>query len=176
MHRVCSEHLMLDVSAFCLSTIEGPMPLLCHLYLVLNEAKPPVIAFRKIPLLRTVALDVPATGAIILSWTQLTSLTSYAAYPEDRAIMQHTSNLIHCDLRLFFDYHVSEHPGPDMMLPQLKSLALNIQSGRRIISRLLLPLPQNHEAISWAKRIWIARILYIQVRLQATHSAHQCPG
>jgi hypothetical protein len=58
-----------------------------------------------------------------LPWAQLTSLTLIDVFPEQCApILQHRSNLVHCELELIEDF---AGVIPDTSLLSLRSLALN---------------------------------------------------
>ncbi|KAJ7834302.1 hypothetical protein B0H13DRAFT_2678693 [Mycena leptocephala] len=127
-HRARWEHLELeDTSLACLPIIDGPMPLLRHLNLSLYHSftdAPEVFAFRDAPLLRTVVLSPDAASSVILPWAQLTSLTLFNVYPRVCVpILQQTSNLVRCELEVWFDSDNHEH-GPDITLRYLESLTL----------------------------------------------------
>ncbi|KAJ7918139.1 hypothetical protein B0H13DRAFT_1993508, partial [Mycena leptocephala] len=77
------------------------------------------------PLLRTVILN-GATSKIILPWAQLTSLTLTSVFPHEcLPILQKTSTLVHCDLRLF----AWPYDHTNITLPYLESLALECLLG-----------------------------------------------
>jgi hypothetical protein len=80
-----------------------------------------ITAFSSAPLLRTAILNSGSVSNIILPWAQLTLLTLKWVYPNEcLSILQKTSNLVHCDLRL----PVSPYDPNDIILPYLKSWAL----------------------------------------------------
>jgi hypothetical protein len=103
-HRARWEHLELDnLSPSHLPILKGSMPLLRHLYLVLDHfPAPDVLAFREVPLLRTVLLNDVAALSVILPWAQLTSLTLINVHPRACApILQQTSSLVQCELQVY---------------------------------------------------------------------------
>ncbi|KAJ7915463.1 hypothetical protein B0H13DRAFT_940370 [Mycena leptocephala] len=133
-HRTRWEHLTLDISPTLLPTIEGPMPLLRHLALTLDyyaaSAKAMnAVAFRELPLLRTVVLDSVAASHVILPWVQLTSLTLNRIYPDEcTPLLKQTTNLVNCTLGLYFSpKRFYDHGGQpaDVELRYLESLVLN---------------------------------------------------
>jgi hypothetical protein len=124
-HRARWEYLELYLRPSYLPIINGPVPLLRHLDLFLDD---PVVAtdiltFREVPLLRTAVLNDAAASSVILPWAQLTSLALINFYPRACApIVQQTSNLVRCALRV---YSGNTQPGPDIPLPYLESLDIN---------------------------------------------------
>ncbi|KAJ7808760.1 hypothetical protein B0H13DRAFT_1928275 [Mycena leptocephala] len=129
-HRARWEHLELEgLSPSHLPIIEGPMPLLRHLSLGLDEyPATDVLAFRDAPLLRSVILDAAAVTSIMLPWAQLTSLTLRGVYSrESFLVLQKTSNLVRCELRVL-DSGDHEHE-PDITLPYLESLVISSLDG-----------------------------------------------
>ncbi|KAJ6589360.1 hypothetical protein B0H19DRAFT_1103680 [Mycena capillaripes] len=118
------EYLKLCLSPSDLRAIEGPMPLLRHLSLVLQDYFGNKPASFDVPLLRTVVLNDQAALGVILPWAQLTSLTLKHVYPHECVpILQQTSNLLHCELELFA-FGGDGHPFPDIPFPRLESLVL----------------------------------------------------
>ncbi|KAJ7932351.1 hypothetical protein B0H13DRAFT_1701263 [Mycena leptocephala] len=124
-HRARWEHLDLYLAPFHLPIIDGPMPLLRHLHLSLDEfPATDVLTFRDTPLLRSVILNVISLK-VILPWAQLTSLTLLDVYPGACVpVLQKTSNLTRCELEVFFDRE-NDRPGPDITLPYLESLSID---------------------------------------------------
>ncbi|KAJ7834297.1 hypothetical protein B0H13DRAFT_223461 [Mycena leptocephala] len=125
-HRARWEHLELEgLSPSHRPIIEGPMPLLRHLRLAyIKYPATDVLAFRDVPLLRSVILDAEAVPSIMLPWAQLTSLTLLSVYPREYVpVLQKTLNLVHCELEVCFDGD-NNQPGPDIALPCLESLAI----------------------------------------------------
>ena len=104
LHCARWEYLDLYLSPSQLLTIEGPMPLLRHLRLVLEEDPTVVVdAFRELPLLCTVILDTAVAADIVLPWAQLTSLTLHHVYLEQCVpMLQQTSTLVHCEMEIYF--------------------------------------------------------------------------
>jgi hypothetical protein len=125
-HCAYWEHLKVEASF--LPAIEVRMPFLRHLDLSLPH-RPLVHAiptFTETTLLRTVILNGSASK-IILPWAQLTSLTLTSIFPHDcLPILQKTSTLVHCDLRLFS----WPYDRIDITLPYLESLALGFPLGQ----------------------------------------------
>ncbi|KAJ7215131.1 hypothetical protein B0H12DRAFT_1154905 [Mycena haematopus] len=126
-YRARLEHLGYNrVSHSQLRSIEGPMPLLRSLDLALHgqDGRPNTkISFLEAPLLRTVLLNAYAVEIIMLPWAQLTSLALHGIFPEECVpILQHTSNLVHCELALLEDS--DDENVPDVTLPFLESLTL----------------------------------------------------
>ncbi|KAJ7908967.1 hypothetical protein B0H13DRAFT_2494530 [Mycena leptocephala] len=123
-HRARLERLTLYLSPSYLPTIEGPMPLLRQLDVVVDYTASVVVTFRELPLLRTVILNGPATLCVILPWAQLTCLMLVNVSPEHcTSTLQQTPNLVQCDLGVCFEPG-SHHPGPDISLPRLESFQL----------------------------------------------------
>jgi hypothetical protein len=125
-HRSRWEYLDLYLSPFHLPIIDGPMPLLQHLRLTLSEnPATDVLAFRDVSLLRSVILNGLSLH-VILPWGQLTSLTLAIVDPRDCfPILQQTSNLVRCVLKLEAMYGGNDQPGPDITLPYLESLSID---------------------------------------------------
>ncbi|KAJ7871603.1 hypothetical protein B0H13DRAFT_2554396, partial [Mycena leptocephala] len=125
-HRARWEYLELYLPPSHLPIINGPMPLLRHLDLFLNDpvVATEVLALREVPLLRTAVLNNAAASSVILPWAQLTSLTLINVYLHTCVpILQQTSNLVRCELVVCYDSDNHKH-GPDITLPYLESLTL----------------------------------------------------
>jgi hypothetical protein len=137
------EYLKLRLSPTNLSPIQSSLPLLRHLDFVLspfdadsNPNIPIVFASGELPLLRTVILNDIAALSVTLPWVQLTSLTLTSVYVNECVpLLQQTSNLVHCELELYWD---SDDDEPEIVLPCLESLTLNdpYPTGRRHINYL----------------------------------------
>ncbi|KAJ7850434.1 hypothetical protein B0H13DRAFT_1905670 [Mycena leptocephala] len=112
---------------------ERPMPLLRHLDLVLN-IPPSISSFRQVPLLRTVVLNEVAIMDITLPWMDLTSLTLCWVTPSEYLpILQQTSNLVHCELSLFYHFDGDDlGPTSTIVLPCLESLTLRRTSSGNV--------------------------------------------
>ncbi|KAJ7827567.1 hypothetical protein B0H13DRAFT_2439228 [Mycena leptocephala] len=123
-HRARWEHLELNnLSPSHLPILECSMPLLRHLDLSLSDSSA-VATEVFAPLLRTVVLSDVAASSVILPWARLTSLTLLNVYPRQCVpILQKTSNLVRCELEVWFDSDNHEH-GPDITLRCLESLTL----------------------------------------------------
>ncbi|KAJ7020265.1 hypothetical protein C8F04DRAFT_304434 [Mycena alexandri] len=118
------EHLKVFLYQPPFLTIEGPMPLLHHLDLAIEdpEMDPDPIVLGEAPLLRSAILNHIAAVKVVLPWGQLTSLTLNHIYPDTCVfILQQTSNLVDCTLVLSAD---SSGPWPDVKLLCLESLIL----------------------------------------------------
>ncbi|KAJ7651512.1 hypothetical protein DFH06DRAFT_1207194, partial [Mycena polygramma] len=130
-HRARLEYAELFLSTAQLPIIGGPhraMPSLreLDLRLFIDSSNDPGITndlFGDVPLLRTVTLNDLAASRVIFPWAQLTSLTLYPVYPHECVpILQQTTNLVFCNLRVFDS--PGEQPGPDITLLYLESLTL----------------------------------------------------
>ncbi|KAJ7665368.1 hypothetical protein DFH06DRAFT_1470641 [Mycena polygramma] len=122
-HRARCECLELALSRAQLGVIEGPMPLLRSLDLLLNPTLPSDddVVLREVPLLRTVVLNDVAASKVVLPWAQITSLALAPVFPyECVPILQQTTNLAYCELHVFDSS--SEPPWPDITLPYLETL------------------------------------------------------
>jgi hypothetical protein len=128
-HRTRLEYLLLYISPTYLPTIEGPMPLLWQLSLILEHSTfASVVTFREVPLLRTVILNGAATSSVILPWAQLTSLTLLFVSPDQcTSILKQTSSLVECEVKVRF-VTGNHQPGPDIIitLPRLESFKVTL--------------------------------------------------
>ncbi|KAJ7859481.1 hypothetical protein B0H14DRAFT_628418 [Mycena olivaceomarginata] len=132
------EHIGLRFSISSLPIIEGPMPLLrnLNLYLVNFDLITAKVSSLDAPLLRTVVLNDNAAGHLTLPWAQLTALTLPGFFPRECvAILQHASNLVHCELKLFDD----GVDVPDISLPSLQSLTVTGDAGPGFLETLIAP-------------------------------------
>ncbi|KAF7367573.1 F-box domain-containing protein [Mycena sanguinolenta] len=126
-HRTRLQYLVLNqISLPQLLTFEGPISVLRHLELLLEDQEHPLViklSFCDSPLLRTALLNANGVESTMMPWAQLTSLALHEFFPADCApILQHTLNLVHCELALVEDPN-HEHV-PDVTLPSLRSLTL----------------------------------------------------
>ncbi|KAJ7866359.1 hypothetical protein B0H13DRAFT_2561499 [Mycena leptocephala] len=143
-HRARWEHLVFHFPPSHLHTIiDGAMPLLRHLDLALHtHSATDILAFREVPLLRTVVLNRSAALSIILPWAQLTSLTLVSVLPRDcDPILQQTSNLVRCELQLEGMYGLggNDQPRPDIALPYLELLALDGGPVKNFLKTFIVP-------------------------------------
>jgi hypothetical protein len=127
-HRERWEYLKLNLSLSLPPTIAGPMPLLRHLDFEVREFADDTdvvqVVLLELPLLRTSILNDLAASRVVLPWAHLTSLTLKHVFPQEWIpILQQTSNLVHCDLRLYPIYGQSPEI-PDITLPHLESLIM----------------------------------------------------
>ncbi|KAJ7859524.1 hypothetical protein B0H14DRAFT_629431 [Mycena olivaceomarginata] len=142
-HRARWQHLELLVrSPSHLLMFEGPTPLLSSLRLSLPAIGLPTFKFlfQEVPLLRTVVLDDYAAKKLALPWAQLTALTLHRVFPRECVpILQHASNLVHCELNL-----INDGVGvPDITLPSLRSLTLTGRSVTGYLETLVIPALRN---------------------------------
>ncbi|KAF7367551.1 hypothetical protein MSAN_00818200 [Mycena sanguinolenta] len=126
-HHARWENLDLELSMP--PSVEGPMPLLRRLDLWLGHgfdpAVVPKLAFRDVPLLRTVLLNGVAAQCITLPWAQLTALALREARLRDCVpILRAAINLLHCRLGLVRSRGDSAQNFPRITLRVLQSLAL----------------------------------------------------
>ncbi|KAJ6459537.1 hypothetical protein C8R45DRAFT_912968 [Mycena sanguinolenta] len=126
-YRARLENLIVNkVSLPQLRAIEGSMPLLRRLELLLDHSAHSLatkVSFCDAPLLRTVLLNAKAVENTMIPWAQLTSLALHELFPvECVPILQHTFNLVHCELALVEDPNHEHVPG--VTLPSLQTLTL----------------------------------------------------
>ncbi|KAJ6464511.1 hypothetical protein C8R45DRAFT_1024266 [Mycena sanguinolenta] len=98
------KHLKLVLFFDGLNAIQGSsMPLLHHLNLKITGHSGPKFSFGKLPSLRSAVLSDFAALEVLLPWAQLTSLVLDQVYLHECVpILQETSNLIHCELHLYY--------------------------------------------------------------------------
>lgn len=131
MRRICGavcRPVKLCLSLSLPPTTAGPMPRLSHRdFKVRGFAEPTnfiKVVLLELPLLRMAILNDIAASWVVLPWAQLTSLTLRRVLPQEWIpILQQTSNLVHCDLRLYPIYRRSPEI-PDITLPHLESLIM----------------------------------------------------
>ncbi|KAJ6472313.1 hypothetical protein C8R47DRAFT_1295693 [Mycena vitilis] len=126
-HRARWGQVTFSVPSFYASKMEGPMPLLRHLHLSINQnvEQSSTITIGEAPMLRSVVLNYSAAAIVILPWTQLTSLTLIALFPHEFVpILQKTTNLVCCTLEV--TSHDDGPPQPDIELPCLELLTLRV--------------------------------------------------
>ncbi|KAJ7186643.1 hypothetical protein C8R46DRAFT_277228 [Mycena filopes] len=124
-HRERWEYIQINLLPSELMAAKGPMPLLRHLDLTVEESMngPNTIALLDLPLLRSVTLDDVTTWRIKLPWAQLTSLTLTGVYPDECVpLLAQTCNLVHCQLYLF--HHPHSALLPRVSLPRLETLTM----------------------------------------------------
>ncbi|KAJ7669391.1 hypothetical protein DFH06DRAFT_1038461, partial [Mycena polygramma] len=122
-HRTRWEHIKSNISGEDSLTVEGVLPLLCHLDIYISGGASPAMHFPDMPRLRTAVLshfDYPA----LLPWSQLTSLTLIGKLPHEcTPVLLHASSLRYCELVLF-DVPGHTSVKSDITLPNLESLVL----------------------------------------------------
>ncbi|KAJ7623936.1 hypothetical protein DFH06DRAFT_1481775 [Mycena polygramma] len=155
-HRACWEYLQIDIHPADKETLDGPMPLLRHLDLRVDNvpqllANGPVdFTCYAMPLLRTLVLGNTAALRTKFCWPQLTSLTFPDAHPSKYVpILVQTRNLVHCELRI---YTVRDHgharPQQDIQLPCLEFLSfIHVRGGpvTDFLPTLIVPALRNLE-------------------------------
>ncbi|KAJ7629740.1 hypothetical protein DFH06DRAFT_1225291 [Mycena polygramma] len=127
-HRARWQYLKIDLEGQDLRIFDGPMPLLQHLELVVDEPFEPLVnggfSFQDLPLLRTVALNDNALP-VTLPWAQLVSLTLFDMYPSELVpILVQTRNLVHCELHVDFRAPEYREIWRDITLESLELLVL----------------------------------------------------
>ncbi|KAJ7041989.1 hypothetical protein C8F04DRAFT_1176638 [Mycena alexandri] len=133
-HRNRWEHLRLRGTALDnipSDILDGAMPLLRDLDLYFNgntHATSGGMALNDTPLLCSAALNYVAAKSFILPYAQLTTLRLTGSFLLNECVplLHQASNLVHCDLAVFC--YANEHAAPDVTLPQLESLTLQIHS------------------------------------------------
>ncbi|KAJ7623945.1 hypothetical protein DFH06DRAFT_1340268 [Mycena polygramma] len=124
-HRARWKYLKVILRAGDFRILDGPMPLLRHLDLMLDSSLLPNISLHEMPALRTLILDASALQITSFPWTRLTSLTLSAAYPSECVpILVQTVNLVYCRLGVYPQRPRSAQPRRDIPLPSLDSLIL----------------------------------------------------
>ncbi|KAJ7356433.1 hypothetical protein DFH08DRAFT_849021 [Mycena albidolilacea] len=129
-HRVRWEYLKLTLSRSYLPVIDGPMPLLRHLDLTLDDGLDVTTKFPEAPLFRSLTLYYfAASSKVVLPWAQLTSVTLHSIYRHEYvAALRQASRLVHCELNISFDEEDSSTEAPlehGIDLLHLESLALS---------------------------------------------------
>ncbi|KAJ7648664.1 hypothetical protein DFH06DRAFT_571932 [Mycena polygramma] len=128
-HRSRWEHIKFHAGTFNLPKIIGPMPILRHLDLCVDN-----LATRNAPVeivdvlqLRTVVLNGFAIPNVALPYAQLTGLTLILVDQDVyRPILRQTPNLRHVELKILFRRNTASHdPGHELTLPCLESLTMN---------------------------------------------------
>ncbi|KAJ6589372.1 hypothetical protein B0H19DRAFT_1226909 [Mycena capillaripes] len=136
-HHARWECIKLNLSSSKLLALQGSLPLLRHLDLELNDDQSvaiDVVAFRDLPRLRSVVLNDIAASSVKLPWAQLTYLTLNRVYLHECVpVLRQTTNLVHCELRLFYTLNKD---GNNITLPSLESLALT-DPGHQPITKYL---------------------------------------
>ncbi|KAJ6602816.1 hypothetical protein DFH09DRAFT_1355013 [Mycena vulgaris] len=121
-YRARWEYLKIHVLPAILDFVKGPMPLVRQLDIIVGAGFTEAVTFWQAPRLRSAILKGGyLKPAMVLPWSQLTSLTLLdAAAPDFVKILAKTTSLVYCELVLH-GYHVSEE---DIRLPCLESLVL----------------------------------------------------
>ncbi|KAJ7917683.1 hypothetical protein B0H13DRAFT_319864 [Mycena leptocephala] len=161
-----------------LPTIEGPMPLLRHLDLVLKDhfSTANVIVCSEAPMLRSVILNDLAASKVILPWAQLTSLTLTTVYPRECApLLKETPNLVHCELGLVLNDD-DDMSSAEIQLPCLESLTLKYKYQSMTdylhILRPCSPQPSGHGTFPWDQPHRSTHVIYFKIRLSAAGARH----
>ncbi|KAF8150395.1 hypothetical protein K438DRAFT_440802 [Mycena galopus ATCC 62051] len=126
-HRERWESLDLYLAASDFTAIEGPMPILRHLSLGMDDDLDHVVTFPPAPLLRSIILHVTTPLKIAFPLGQLTRLVLDLAFRQEYvAILQQTFNLVHCELGIVVGQDTGLPLEHAIELPCLKSLALSV--------------------------------------------------
>ncbi|KAK7014369.1 F-box domain-containing protein [Favolaschia claudopus] len=148
------EHLSLSVTnvAQFAEVAAGPMPLLRSLTLRFiessNTAALASIQHSDSPLLRSVSLEPYPGPALILPWSQLTSLTLRRTSPDDALpILRRSARLVHCTLHLVLNPMSNGAwliRTEDIVLPRLETLVFeattaSVNLGKRVLKILNTP-------------------------------------
>ncbi|KAJ7024444.1 hypothetical protein C8F04DRAFT_1131334 [Mycena alexandri] len=127
-HRARWEHLEINLELSDLPPLTASMPLLRSLFITLGDVHftSPTVAILEAPLLRSVRLDDVTAEAIILPWSQLTSLTLNRVYPRECVrLLQQTPDLVYCELFLFYEHYPAvPEVLPRLSLPRLETLIM----------------------------------------------------
>ncbi|KAJ6512598.1 hypothetical protein C8R45DRAFT_960835 [Mycena sanguinolenta] len=136
--RVRWEHLTLNVYAPVVLIIDGPLPLLHHLELAQHD-EIGRFELRDATQLRSVVFRYKFSKEVTLPWQQLTRMTiDHIRADRCLPILQQTTNLVHCDLALWFpvNYELNDEPRPHITLPFVETFVFNI-SPQNIGTQLL---------------------------------------
>ncbi|KAF7334441.1 F-box domain-containing protein [Mycena venus] len=105
-HCMRWEYLAINADVSELPEIQGPFPLLRQLDLWLNDVGLPSevnTAFQELPQLRTVVLNEDAALHFVLPWIQITRLVLRRVFLHECVpVLRQTSNLVHCEIQLYF--------------------------------------------------------------------------
>ncbi|KAJ7157741.1 hypothetical protein C8R46DRAFT_415083 [Mycena filopes] len=127
-HRARWEHLNIALERpeyQDLEDLSGPMPLLRSLLVKVGDLEDPdvTLSWLDAPLLRSTTLDNLTAAAMLLPWSQLTSLTLQRVYlRESTTVLQKTPSLIHCSLAVIDETRVDA--GAQVALSHLRSLTM----------------------------------------------------
>ncbi|KAF7367584.1 F-box domain-containing protein [Mycena sanguinolenta] len=147
-HRARWENLVLYAPKLQLSELlAGPMPLLRRLDLLVEDSLDgPMTRKLEAPMLRTVLLNDIAARHIIFPWAQLTALALDKLFPREcTRILQHTVNLIHCELGLATDSSHQDVPAVTLLCLQTLTLT-HVFEGKPVtgyLQTLILPALQS---------------------------------
>ncbi|KAF7334226.1 Transcription factor [Mycena sanguinolenta] len=128
LHRARWEYVTLSVDETEVHTCQAPLPLLRQLDIWVRDSgsrKAPPTRFREVPRLRSLTFWHSYNATVdFLPWAQLTSLTLVnQSFSSCAAILQHTTNLVHCHLALC---GVLNEPVLNVQLMSLESLILTV--------------------------------------------------
>ncbi|KAK7014311.1 F-box domain-containing protein [Favolaschia claudopus] len=148
-HRDRWERLILTIcEPTNMLAIDGPMPLLHTLHIVLGEqglSNP--LSIHDVPCLRTLVLDDFGTPSVNLPWSQLTSLALQSIdVDECISILQQIPNLVDCRLRIWVEGMI-QGPYPDIPLFCLEALVIekNSDSDLHFFHSLVTPALRHLE-------------------------------
>ncbi|KAJ7629788.1 hypothetical protein DFH06DRAFT_1480331 [Mycena polygramma] len=135
-HRARWQYLKIELGSYNLRMLDGPMPLLRHLDVMVEEDMfESTFALHEVPLLRTLVLGNHAALGITFPSTQITSLTLIGIGPPECApILVQTRNLIYCELHILnFEPHIKVE---DVLLPCVQALSF-IHLGGSLVKQFL---------------------------------------
>ncbi|KAJ7655823.1 hypothetical protein DFH06DRAFT_483982 [Mycena polygramma] len=136
-HRARWEHIEFSLSPSDLPTIVGPMPLLQHLDLSVDEEVSLLVELFSVPKLRSVVLTKYGTPNITLPWAQLTVLTLDTLYRDEYIpILRQTPNLRQCTLVVLLESEDPSSQRQELTLPYLESLTIDTAAHSDAASRI----------------------------------------
>ncbi|KAJ7648659.1 hypothetical protein DFH06DRAFT_1476158 [Mycena polygramma] len=146
-HRARWEHLTIHTGPFQLPQIVGPMPMLRHLDLSVDDPIPLITLVKILDVLqlRTAVLSGFGIANLALPYAQLTSLTLNRVDQDVyRPILRQTSHLRRLELNFVFRRDEdSYNPRQELILPCLETLIMNeptsYRSARRIPDLFVVP-------------------------------------
>ncbi|KAF7334447.1 hypothetical protein MVEN_02274200 [Mycena venus] len=144
-HYARWEYIKLHFDTVDFRGVPGTMSLLRHLDLSLSDP-PDFVSFGDLPLLRTAILNDVAAIYLTFPWTQLISLTLTSIHLHECVpILPQASNLVYCELELFFVNYSDREP---FTLPYVEDFMLkdacvtfkfNITTPVNILENFILP-------------------------------------
>jgi hypothetical protein len=141
-HRERLEHLKIyGLSERTFPLVDGPLPRLRYLELLLFGSPLDKFTLQSAPKLRKAVLSSDIALRVTLPWGQLTSLTLYSIEPSKWAsILQHTTRLVDCNQSFWVMSDTHPHTGPNIVLPSLEVLLLRSDPESGAVTGLLATL------------------------------------